>query len=639
MKSIIYGEKALSKWVIFLIDQVIVSWSLAVSFFVNMEFEFSEMLRGPFFIYSGLYSLIAMIVFIRMRIHTGIIRYSNTADIIRIFSAVLLTTLLYIGLVKLFVIPNHLVWNRFPYVVSVNFFISSSVLIMLRIGVKSFFSFLKSSQRGDKEIVLIYGSDSSAILLKQALEINAESRFEIIGFIDDDPDKVDKYIEQKKVFHSSALVNLKKKHRIKNLLVMGSLPVDGRRVAIEKCLELGIKIQKVPPADQWLYGRLQLNQIRSLKIEDLLQREPIILKKNNILTEIAGKRILVTGAGGSIGSEIVRQLLDYNPEEVILCDQAESPLHELKLEVEDNYAGAKIVSYMANIQNKHRLYRLFKKYKPQIVFHAAAYKHVPMMESHPFEAVMTNVLGTKNLADISVEFGVDKFIMISTDKAVNPTNVMGASKRIAEIYIQSLNGYKNPKIPDQQCSTKFITTRFGNVLGSSGSVLSRFQGQIERGGPITVTHPEITRYFMTIPEAVQLVMEAAAMGYGGEVFVFDMGNPIKIVELARNMIKLSGLSPDKDVEIVFCGLRPGEKLYEELLCKDEHSIPTHHHKIKISRVITYPFEYVEPIINELLELSNTAEDEDMVKKMKEIVPEYISNNSVYEKLDILKAVS
>ena len=414
MKNIIYGERALSKWLIFLIDQIIISWAFAVSFFIVMQFEFNNILRGTFFIYSGVYSLIAICVFIKMRIHTGIIRYSNTEDIFRIFSAVLLTGILYAIVIMAFIIPYfHLLVKQFSIVAVLNFFVSTSILIMLRIGVKSFFSFIKNAQKGNKEIVLIYGSDSASILLKQALEVRRESKFEIIGFIDDDLDKVDKYIEQKKVYPSSSIQKLKNKYKISNLVVMSNcLNVDGKKIAINKCMEEGIKVQTVPPADQWLYGKLQLNQIRSLKIEDLLQRDAIILKKTNILNEITGKRVLITGAAGSIGSEIVRQVLSYNPQQVILCDQAESPLHELQLEVEDNFPGAKTAIYMADIQNIRRIRSMFKQYRPQIVFHAAAYKHVPMMENNPSEAVNTNVLGTKNLADISVEFKVDKFIMI-----------------------------------------------------------------------------------------------------------------------------------------------------------------------------------------------------------------------------------
>jgi FlaA1/EpsC-like NDP-sugar epimerase len=634
MKNIIYGERAFPKWVIFVIDQIIISWALSLSFFITMQFEFSEILRGPFFLYTGLYFLLSGLVFINMRIHTGIIRYSNMEDILRIFSAVLITTTIYFIIVKVIIVPyTNLVWGKISTIVLLNFFISTSILIMLRIAVKSFFKAIKGNQKRALQRVLIYGAERASILLKQALELRGEDKYEIIGFIDDDLDKVNKHIEQKKVYSSSSIKALKQKCKIDNLLIMSNcLNVNGKRSAIEKCMEVGIKVQTVPPAHQWLYGKLQLNQIKDLRIEDLLQREVIILKKNNILSEIVGKRVLITGAAGSIGSEIVRQVLSYNPQQVILCDQAESPLHELQLEVEDYFAGSNCVMYVADIQNRKRLYDLFSAFKPEIVFHAAAYKHVPMMECNPSEAVLTNILGTKQLADISIEFQVDKFIMISTDKAVNPTNVMGASKRIAEIYIQSLNSINHSfSSGSSKRRTRFITTRFGNVLGSNGSVISRFKSQIERGGPVTVTHPDIARYFMTITEAVQLVMEAAAMGNGGEIYVFDMGSPVKIVDLARNMIKLSGLLPEKDISIVYTGLRPGEKLYEELLNKEEHNIPTHHQKIKIAKVITYPLEFVDHAIQDLVDCKDS--DFVLVKKMKDIVPEFKSNNSVFEKLD------
>ena len=644
MKNLIFGDKALSKWLIFLIDQVIVSWSVAVSFFIVIQFEFQELLRGNFLIYAGAYSIISIAVFLRMRIHTGIIRYSNTHDILRIFTAVSLSTIVYILAIKFVIIPYfNLTWDKLYLAILLNFFTSTSLLIMLRISVKSFFNFINNKNRGDKKITIIYGSGSSALLVKQALEINREVMFEVIGFIDDNPDKVNMHIEQKKVFSSSELTELKNKFGLEKMVVSSdTLNTDHQRYTIDKCIELGIKILTVPPTDQWLYGKLQLNQLQDLKIEDLLQREPIILKKNNILNEIKGKRVLVTGAAGSIGSEIVRQVMSYNPELIILCDQAESPMHELQLEMDDTHGGVKYKVIIANIQNRARMRSLFDQYSPQIVFHAAAYKHVPLMENNPGEAILTNVLGTKNLADLSIEFDVEKFIMISTDKAVNPTNVMGASKRIAEIYIQALNRKFSPSSKvaaarlGRDIQTKFITTRFGNVLGSNGSVLPRFKAQIAKGGPITVTHPEITRYFMTIPEAVQLVMEAGAMGNGGEIFIFDMGKPVKIVELARNMIKLSGLVPDKDIKIVFTGLRPGEKLYEELLNAEEHNIPTYHQKIKISEVISYPYDYVMQVIGELIELNYDNNEYEVVRKMKEIVPEYKSNNSVFEELDTAK---
>ncbi|MDB5144673.1 MAG: polysaccharide biosynthesis protein [Mucilaginibacter sp.] len=630
------GKRAFSKWLIFLIDQVIVCWSLTFSLFIVMNFRFTEILRGYFFVYFGIYMLLTTIVFIRMRIPNGIIRYSNIEDIYRIFLALLLTSIVYWIIIESVVTPYfHAEWRRFDLAVILNFFISSSLLIVLRIYVKYFYAVFKINPEKQKEAILIYGSSEVSILIKEAIEAQQEKKFEILGFIDDDKNRAGKCIQQKKVYHSSYLPLLKDKHKACILLITNDFINENvTQKLFQQCIDVGIKVSVLPPSDQWLYGKLSLSQLRELNINDLLQREPIILQKNNILKEVTGKRVLVTGAAGSIGSEIVRQLINYNPETIILCDQAESPLHDLQLELCDNFNKTDVVMFMANVQSRKRMLTLFNLYKPQIVFHAAAYKHVPMMENNPIEAVMTNIFGTKNLADLADEFGVEKFIMISTDKAVNPTNVMGASKRIAEIYIQSLNDK-----PDylkglvSKSKTCFITTRFGNVLGSNGSVIPRFKHQIDHGGPITVTHPEITRYFMTIPEAVELVLEAAAMGEGCEIFVFDMGKPIKIVDLAINMIKLAGLEPDKDIKITYTGLRPGEKLYEELLNKEECTIPTHHEKIKIAKIRTYPFLFVQQAIEDLWALKEQGDDYELVRTMKTIIPEFRSNNSVFEKLD------
>lgn len=593
-----------------------------------------------------------MLVFIVMKIHTGIIRYSNTEDIFTIFSATLLCNVFFwLAIQTPLEQSERFADLQLKQVIIFNFFISSTLLIMFRLVVKNIYTFYTGLKREQVKPIIIYGSDRSSVLIKQAFEDHPEIKYEVLGFIDDDLDKVGKYIEQKKVFKSSSIKLLKAKYAYAELVVNSNcLNVNGKKQAIEECIEQGIKVLTVPPADQWLNGHLSLNQIADLKIEDLLQRRPIVLNKANVLNELSGKRILITGAAGSIGSEIVRQVITYNPELVVLCDQAESPLHELQLELEDNCMSENIKVCVGNIQNFKTMHGIFKSYSPQIVFHAAAYKHVPMMENNPCEAILDNVLGTKNIADISVQFGVEKFIMISTDKAVNPTNVMGASKRLAEMYIQSLNNLEDGNqretgflqdilLKNSSSSigfqTKFITTRFGNVLGSNGSVIPRFKAQIERGGPVTVTHPEITRYFMTIKESVQLVLEAAAMGKGGEIFIFDMGEPVKIADLARNMIKLTGLRPGKDVKIEFTGLRPGEKLYEELLNKEEYTIPTHHQKIKISRVILYPYEYIQQKINELIKLNDCANENEIVSKMKEIIPEFKSNNSRFEELDLI----
>lgn len=631
----IFQEKVHSRWLILFIDQFIVVWALAMSLLLINKMEFIGLLSINSLSYILLFNAIAIPVFIILQIHTGIIRYSNTKDMIRIFMAVFLTSILFTVISNLFIV-NHLKMRTlwFDPVLMLNFFISSSLLILLRTVVKGLFAYFKDLESGNnKEKILIYGSDTASILVKQALESNNETNYQVIGFVDDNKDKVNKYIEQTKVQHSSVLQLLRRKYSIEKMVVTSdSMTINGKKNAIEKCVELGIKVMIVPPSNQWLYGKLNISQLRDLRIEDLLQRDPILLKKKNVFGEIAGKRILVTGAAGSIGAEIVRQLLSCNPQYVVLCDQAESPLHELQLEMEDQFFDSKVRIFIASIQNYNRMSLLFKTYKPQVVFHAAAYKHVPMMEHNPTEAILTNVLGTKNIADISLEYGVEKFVMISTDKAVKPTNIMGASKHLAEIYIQSLNQH----YPQQK--TRFITTRFGNVLGSNGSVIPRFKTQIERGGPVTVTHPDITRFFMTIPESVQLVLEAAAMGKGGEIFIFDMGSPVKIVDLALKMIKLAGLAPGIDIKIIYSGLRPGEKLHEELLHQEEYTIPTHHHKIKISKTIVHNFQYVQQAITEILKLNDQNKDYEMIKKLKEIIPEYKSNNSIYEALDDIRIV-
>lgn len=648
MKRLLLREKTYSRWLILLIDQIIVAWTLFMSFLLINKFEYAQFLYSNFFIYTALYSLIAICVFIGMRIHTGIIRYSNTQDIVRIFMAVLLTSFVFTVISSVWLSPYFVISAKWvPEILIMNFFVSSSLLILLRIVVKGLFGYLKAINFCDKsdkkENILIYGSDSDSILVKKALDESKANTLNVFAFVDDNPDKINKHIEQKNVYHSRSIAALRDKFDIKKILFTGDdLSIDGKKNTIDKCISLGIKVLTVPQSDKWLYGRLTPNQIKDLKIEDLLQREPIVLTKNNILREIDGKRILITGAAGSIGSEIVRQIVTFNPASVVLCDQAETPLHDLQLEIEEGFPETKIYIVMANIQNKSRMQTVFDEYLPQIIFHAAAYKHVPMMENNPCEAILTNVLGTKNIADLALESGVEKFVMISTDKAVRPTNIMGASKRLAEMYIQSLNNEKESAILNENANsangtaesgTKFITTRFGNVLGSNGSVIPRFKAQIEKGGPITVTHPEITRYFMTIPESVQLVLEAASMGNGGEIFIFDMGEPIKIVDLATNMIKLAGLSPEKDIKIVFTGLRPGEKLYEELLLVEEQTISTYHPKIKISKIISNSFIYVQNVIDELLLLNSLNNDYAVVKKMKEIIPDYISKNSKYEKID------
>ncbi|MBA7545539.1 UDP-N-acetyl-alpha-D-glucosamine C6 dehydratase [subsurface metagenome] len=412
-------------------------------------------------------------------------------------------------------------------------------------------------------------------------------------------------------------------------LIIASKDIDPNRKneLTDECLNYDVKVMSVPEVNTWINGELSFNQIRAVKIEDLLERKQIKLDENAIKKQTLNKTILVTGAAGSIGGEIVKQLTKYRPKKIILFDQAESPLYFLELELQEKLHFDNFNIIIGDITHITKLNAIFKTYKPQIVYHVAAYKHVPMMENHPTEAIRTNVLGTKVLADLSIKHHVQKFVMISTDKAVNPTNIMGASKRLAEIYTQSLN---------KTSPTNFITTRFGNVLGSQGSVIPRFRKQIEKGGPITLTHPEVTRYFMTIPEAVQLVLEAGAMGHGGEIFIFDMGKSIKIIDLAKKMVRLSGLTIGKDIKLSYTGLRPGEKLYEELLNDKENAITTHHPQIMIAKVQEYDHKTVSGHIDDLINLSEKHENHPVVGLMKRLVPEFISENSIYEELDLKK---
>ena len=419
---------------------------------------------------------------------------------------------------------------------------------------------------------------------------------------------------------------LKNPHDAELVIALNELSVIRKKRIIERCLQHKISVKSIPPVNSWINGEFNLQSIKSIKIEDLLEREPIKLRKNKISKELKDQVILITGAAGSIGSEIVRQCLTFDPKLIVLLDQGETPLYE----IENELCGNKIEIVVGDIRNLSRMEKIFDHFKPSYVFHAAAYKHVPLMEDNPYEAINTNVFGTQNIANLAAKYQVKKFVFVSTDKAVNPTNIMGASKRIAEIYVQSLNA-KLGLESDQH--TLYITTRFGNVLGSNGSVIPLFRKQIEEGGPLTVTHPDITRYFMTIPEACQLVLEAGVMGQGGEIYIFDMGESVKIIDLAQKMIKLSGYEVDKDIKITFTGLRPGEKLKEELLNDNENTIGTHNPKIMIARVPEYNYLEVNSLITTLYEQKDSLKNDVLVKTMKKIVPEYISNNSIYERLD------
>jgi FlaA1/EpsC-like NDP-sugar epimerase len=474
--------------------------------------------------------------------------------------------------------------------------------------------------------VIIFGSKELAVLAKRALELDFQNNYNVVAFISTSTLTLGKKLEGVTVYPVEDLEKVIINHHADQLLfATKKLHPDIENGIVQICLNHFVKVFTIPSIQAWMSGDLNVKSIKKMNIEDLLTRDPIVLDEKAVTSQLDGMTVLVTGAAGSIGSEIVRQINRYAVKRIILVDQAETPMYNLEMELMFSVKNKKIEVIIGDVTSFERMEKIFQEFRPHIVYHAAAYKHVPMMENNPLEAIRNNVFGTKVLADLSSRYGVLKFIFISTDKAVNPTNVMGASKRIAEMYIQGLN---------KRSDTAFITTRFGNVLGSNGSVIPLFKKQIESGGPVTVTHPDVTRYFMTIPEACQLVLEASALGNGGEIYVFDMGQPVKVIDLARNMIRLAGMIPDVEIKIQYVGLRPGEKLFEELLHQSEDDIPTHHPKIMIARVREQNFAEISKnleIMSEVLQAQNNLE---MVKIMKKIVPEFISRNSEYEKIDI-----
>ena len=500
----------------------------------------------------------------------------------------------------------------------------------------------------DKRKVIVYGAGEAGLATKRTFDHDGKFNKTIVAFVDDDDRKVGKTIDGIKILDAKKLEELIEEYEVEELIFASyTIPLQRKNQIVDACLEHDVVVLNIPPADAWEGGRLNKAQIQNINIEDLLNREAIEIDVRELQNQLKDKRVLITGAAGSIGSEIVRQLLNFEVGLIILCDQSETALHNIYLELEETHKHNSFHAFIGDVKDSKRMNHLFEMYKPHYVYHAAAYKHVPLMEDNPSEAIKNNVLGTKTIADLSVKFGVQKFVMVSTDKAVNPTNVMGASKRIAEIYVQSLNnsltqenfiftnGLTYINELDIKPITKFITTRFGNVLGSNGSVIPRFKHQIEKGGPVTVTHPEITRFFMTIPEACRLVLEAGCMGKGGEIFVFDMGKSVKIVELAKKMIRLAGLVPNQDIKIQFSGLRPGEKLFEELLNDNENAMPTHHEKIMIGKVREYVFTEIEEQIYSLFRYAKDNDDRNVVIIMKQIVHEFKSKNSVFEELDSL----
>ena len=617
------------RWVIFLIDigATLFSYLLAIAIRQNLTLIGVD---WPVVINSvGLILIINTLVFNAIKTYSGIVRYTGLQDAIRIAISILVSS------VMLFLINTISMAAKSQFILSTSILIvytsfSFLLLVSYRVLVKFLFAYAKNYKMKKKSVV-IFGAADTGVATQRVLENNGGSNINIVAFVDDDKKKTKKNLNGIQVIRFEEFAKLVAIQPIDELIIASfTISTKRKNELVDFCLDHDIKVLSVPPYSKWAEGKFSSNQLQTIKIEDLLERDPIVINNNQIRSQIKGKRVLVTGAAGSIGSEIVRQLVPYAPEMIIMCDQAETPLHNIELELQERGTRVNCVSFLADITNEKRIDGLFESFKPHYVYHAAAYKHVPMMELCPTEAVRNNVIGTKIVSDLAVKYQAERFVMISTDKAVNPTNVMGASKRMAEIYVQGLSSEKN-------IATKFITTRFGNVLGSNGSVINRFKEQIEKGGPLTVTHPNITRYFMTIPEACQLVLEAGSMGNGGEIFVFDMGQPVAIADLAKKMIRLYGMIPNIDINITYSGLRPGEKLYEELLNDAENTLATYHDKILIAKVREVELTTINASFNDLRLLvtsaSKVSNEMELVGKMKELVPEFISNNSIFERLD------
>lgn len=628
-----FSNKALPYWCILLLDCVIVAFSTYVGHYIELGGDifaghFWDMTRG---ILLGL--VLFVIAFRVFHTYSGIVRYSSFIDLQRVATASFIATVAFwlLGLAVNGVWPGQRVFLFPDFPVSVVLFAISTLLLWVeRVVVKR----LYDSFRSDNAVpVAIYGTKTGGISLAKSINIDKEKPYYLSSFISDGVEMKGAYLMGKPVYlNVPGLAATLKTKGVKVLLVSplkNDIFRDNQQM-VDEFLSAGIKVMMMPQAEEW-DGRestLSHSRLHEVAIEDLLPREKIEVDMDDIGALLTGKRILITGAAGSIGSEMVRQVAKYHPAEMILIDQAETPMHDIRLMMQRQYPDIKNETIVTSIANGKHMESIFREHRPEYVFHAAAYKHVPMMEDDPAIAVQNNIYGTRVIADLAVKYGTKKFVMISTDKAVNPTNVMGCSKRICEIYCQSLNqAIQEGKV---QGVTQFVTTRFGNVLGSNGSVIPIFREQIQNGGPVTVTHPDIIRYFMLIPEACKLVLEAGTMGRGGEIFVFDMGKPVKIVDLAKRMIQLSGAT---NVEIKFTGLRDGEKLYEEVLSDKEGNLPTTNPKIMVAQVRKYDYETACENERRLMEVSETFDDMAIVKVMKEIVPEYRSRQSKYEVLD------
>ncbi|WP_425433075.1 polysaccharide biosynthesis protein [Flavobacterium album] len=622
----------LPRWIILMIDLLVISITGLLTYLVIHRTGVLYIKPDLYVISIPVYLFVSLLSFRAFRTYSGIIRHSSYIDAVKIFFSQFTSATLLLAFNSIYKsTTGDLLYLNIGLFINAIFSFTS--LFIYRVLIKQFFeNYLNSSKSQNLVKAIIYGTDANAIAVANALKSEIPTRFKLVGFVDKYSQNKSKMILGLPILqHKKRISVLMRIFKAEALIIADkSLSKDEKLAIVDECLEFNYKVYTVPLITDWEDQKEISKKVKNFQIQDLLERKPIVLDNNMISAQLKGKTVLITGAAGSIGSEIVRQVIQFSPTNVIMLDQAETPLHHLSLEMQKADTNSHICSVISDVRNKAALNEVFKKYRPDVVYHAAAYKHVPLMEENPAQAIFVNVLGTKNVADLSCEYKVDSFVMVSTDKAVNPSNVMGASKRIAEKYVQALH---NKLSSEGTSKIKFITTRFGNVLGSNGSVVPLFTKQIENGGPITLTHPDIIRYFMTIPEACQLVLEAGAMGRGGEIYIFDMGKPVKIIDLAKKMIRLAGFIPDKDIEIKIVGLRPGEKLYEELLNDTAKTLPTHHEKIMIAQEIFEDFSELGEMTENLINTAESYSSEDIVMKMKQIVPEFISMNSDFASLD------
>lgn len=621
------SAKVLPIWTILLMDVLIVMVSTLLAY--ALRYDFRSIFMESSSIDKTIFLTVAVnVIFFRaFRTYSNVLRFSSFVDIMRLLLS--LTVSYAIVMVVSAFCSSFLELNLATLsVLFMAYIINFALMACSRVGVKFLFETI-NFDRTHSANVFIYGAKEAGVNIAKAMRVNLRNHYRLRGFIADEPELIDKVLMGVKVYANDAQLIDALLEREVNVIIVSPAKMEALKNSdmADRMLAHNIKLMTAPPLSEWNAQTLNHNQLKEIQIEDLLQRDPIEIDIHKVASHLEGKRVLITGAAGSIGSEIMRQVASFNPYKLILVDQAETPLHDIRLELQDHWRDIDAVTIVADISNDTRMETIFKEYRPQYIFHAAAYKHVPMMEDNVSESIQTNVHGTQVLADLAVKYDAEKFVMISTDKAVNPTNVMGCSKRICEIYVQSLA--KKLMKQGGRC-TQFITTRFGNVLGSNGSVIPRFRDQIQKGGSVTVTHPEIIRYFMTIPEACRLVLEAGSMGQGGEIYIFDMGKPVKILDLARRMISLSGR---QGIKIEFTGLRHGEKLYEELLNVKELTKPTYHSKIMIATVREYDYDEVKDRIQHLVDVSYTYDQMKIVAAMKDLVPEFISKNSCFEMLD------